>query len=170
MLYDPYLQNGLSDKHGKNGGLSQDLMMFSLAYSSQTGGAPGLGSFNPVLGAMALGELARELSLSQLRDLIITPIRRLVARLGLTGGSDRLDKRLGLALPLSDQAYSEMMEEVRRYKWLEAERAGRDIWKERAKAEDPEAVAFREWFRQYYGAWYLHRMTHKSRRRFAAAR
>lgn len=61
---------------------------------------------------------------------------------------------LGVDLPLEDQCVVEMMNEVRRFQWIEAERAGRDIWRERSP-KDPEAGALREWFRLHFGAWYL---------------
>lgn len=64
--------------------------------------------------------------------------------------------RYGIDLPLTDETYRAMMDEVRRYKWLEAERAGRDIWRER-NPHDPDAMAFQEWFRNHFGAWYLSR-------------
>lgn len=70
-------------------------------------------------------------------------------------------ERFGIDLALTDDTYRAMMDEVRRYKWLEAERAGRDIWRER-NPHDPEAVAFQEWFRNHFGAWYLNRRNRRA--------
>ena len=72
----------------------------------------------------------------------------------------RLEKALGIDLPLDPAGASELLAEVHRFKWLEAERAGRDIWRERHPS-DPEAGAAREWFRLYFGAWYLARTNRK---------
>jgi len=66
------------------------------------------------------------------------------------------EDRLGLRVPVSDEEFGEMMAEVRKFKWLEAEKAGRDIWRER-HPEDPEAGALRIWFEKHFGAWYLAR-------------
>ncbi|MCC6548291.1 hypothetical protein IT570_14105 [Candidatus Sumerlaeota bacterium] len=77
---------------------------------------------------------------------------------------DRIEQALGVPVPVSDDGVVDMIEEVRRFKWLEAERAGRDIWRERHPS-DPEGGALREWFRLYFGAWYLARCS----RRFSRA-
>jgi len=69
---------------------------------------------------------------------------------------DQVQEVLGVNLPVEGDAILEMMDEVRRFKWLEAERAGRDIWRER-NPSDPEAGATREWFQRHFGAWYLAR-------------
>lgn len=77
---------------------------------------------------------------------------------------DRIQETLGIELPLEASQITELMNEVQRYKWLEAERAGRDIWRER-DPRDPEAGALREWFSRHFGAWYLY---HRNHRRIAA--
>lgn len=77
--------------------------------------------------------------------------------------NENLADRFGVIVPLGDQDSKELLEEVRKFKWLEAERAGRDIWRER-NPRDPEAAAFREWFARHYGAWHLARA-----KRFEAA-
>lgn len=69
---------------------------------------------------------------------------------------DRVEETLGVELPIEYEAVPEMLEEVRRFKWLEAERADRDIWAEQHPA-DPEAHALRTWFQKHFGAWYLAR-------------
>lgn len=69
---------------------------------------------------------------------------------------DRVEQTLGVELPIEYEAVPEMLEEVRRFKWLEAERAGRDIWAEQHPT-DPEAHALRTWFQKHFGAWYLGR-------------
>jgi len=66
------------------------------------------------------------------------------------------EDQLGISLPVSDREFAEMLAEVKKYKWLEAERAGRDIWKEK-NPSNPEVGALREWFRLHFGAWYLSR-------------
>ncbi len=65
-----------------------------------------------------------------------------------------VEKKLGKKLVIEDTAIEMMVEEVRRFKWLEAERAGRDIWVEH-NPQDPEAPAFQQWFARHFGAWYL---------------
>ena len=159
MLYDTYLPSNSQSGRGTNRGQFDEALAFGLASSAQTSAAPGLGSFNPVVAMMAIDELRREVSMADLNK-FMAPLRRLVGRLASTKPAHRLDEKLGINLPLSDNAFGEMMEEVRRYKWLEAERAGRDIWSERSR-QDPEAAAFLEWFRKYYGEWYFSRQTHR---------
>ncbi len=66
----------------------------------------------------------------------------------------RMRSHLGMELPLSAAECARMRDEVRRFQWIEAERAGRNIWAER-NASDPEAAALVEWFGRHFGAWYL---------------
>lgn len=92
-------------------------------------------------------------------------LRRIFAMLrgrncSAVGLRDRMEQALGVQLPIAEDGVIEMIEEVHRFKWLEAERAGRDIWRER-NPTDPEALALREWFRLYFGAWYLARQTRR---------
>ncbi|MDX2176093.1 MAG: hypothetical protein SF028_06445 [Candidatus Sumerlaeia bacterium] len=77
-----------------------------------------------------------------------------LAALGLRGRRRMAEDALGMELPLRDDELDAMMAEVERYKWLEAERAGRDIWRER-DAENPLRPALVEWFRRHFGSWYL---------------
>lgn len=67
----------------------------------------------------------------------------------------RLRNHLGVDLPLTPEECARMGAEVRRFQWIEAERAGRNIWVER-DASNPDAAATAEWFRRHFGAWYLH--------------
>ncbi len=67
---------------------------------------------------------------------------------------ERIEKILETELPISSSDAPQLYAEVQKYKWLEAERAGRDIWREKSP-KDPDAIAVKEWFRQYFGAWYL---------------
>ncbi len=69
---------------------------------------------------------------------------------------DHVEATLGVQLPIDWNEVPAMMEEVHRFKWLEAEAAGRDIWRERSP-ENPEAAAIREWFGRHFGAWYMAR-------------
>jgi len=49
-------------------------------------------------------------------------------------------------------ALPELFREVRRYQWLEAEKAGRNIWAERSP-EDPDGLALRDWMSRHYATW-----------------
>ncbi len=42
--------------------------------------------------------------------------------------------------------------EAKRHKWIEAEKAGRDIWAER-DPQDPDGCALRDWVSKYLDAW-----------------
>lgn len=46
----------------------------------------------------------------------------------------------------------ELFREVRRHQWLEAEKAGRNIWAERSP-EDPDGLALRDWMGRHYATW-----------------
>lgn len=89
-------------------------------------------------------------------------LRRAVSR--LSGRDSRalelqaeIERTLGVDLPLEAEQVQDMMAEVRKFQWIEAERAGRDIWRER-DPRNPEGLALREWFRLHFGSWYLARV------------
>lgn len=88
-------------------------------------------------------------------SILTAPVRALSRRPALADPV-AVSNHLGVDLPLEQRDVEAMMEEVRRFKWLEAERAGRDIWAER-HPENPDQGALREWFRLHFGAWYLAR-------------
>jgi hypothetical protein len=69
---------------------------------------------------------------------------------------EKVEDTLGVELPLSSDSIHAMLDEVKKFQWIEAERAGRNIWAEH-NASDPQAPALREWFRRHFGAWYLAR-------------
>ena len=54
----------------------------------------------------------------------------------------------------------EFVEEVRRFRWIEAEKAGCDIW---AAHPDPEAAAMSVWVRRHFTDWYRHRASSGTR-------
>ncbi|MEQ8822574.1 MAG: hypothetical protein RLY93_20245 [Sumerlaeia bacterium] len=54
-----------------------------------------------------------------------------------------------LPLPLVDS----LLDEVARYRWIEAQKAGFDVWAV-GYPEDPERGAMAEWLRKHYDGWY----------------
>jgi len=64
----------------------------------------------------------------------------------------RLSKKAGRELDIPFYRAQDIELEVQRYKWIEAEKAGRDIWQER-NPKDPEGVALRDWVRNYLENW-----------------
>ena len=112
------------------------------------------GNAQPFAAAIAFHELNKILNW----DAVRSSLGRLVGYTRQQSSAyDRAfyESQLGISLPVSDKEFAEMLKEVKKYKWLEAERAGRDIWKE--KHSNPEVGALREWFRLHFGAWYLNR-------------
>lgn len=67
----------------------------------------------------------------------------------------RVRATLGRPVPVGGELLEQMMLEVDRHQWLEAERAGRNIWAER-DPRNPRAAAMRDWFVKHFGAWYYH--------------
>ncbi|MCB2155791.1 hypothetical protein KQI84_12985 [bacterium] len=64
-----------------------------------------------------------------------------------------IQKRLGVQDMVPYSKVDCLFAEVERHRWLEAEKAGRDIWTERNPA-DPEGTALQDWFGRYFRAWY----------------
>lgn len=56
----------------------------------------------------------------------------------------------GDSIPVEQLA--ELFREVRRHQWLEAEKAGRNVWAERCP-EDPDGFALRDWMARHYASW-----------------
>jgi hypothetical protein len=111
------------------------------------------GNAQPFAATIAFSEIAKHVDLSG--------VRRFFRYMFLsdpdpTEVRSHFEDRLGLRVPVSDDEFADMMQEVKRFKWLEAEKAGRDIWRER-HPEDPELGALRTWFERHFGAWYLGR-------------
>lgn len=128
-----------------------NLQTISLTAMANTGLGTAGGGVNPI----AVDCFFRELSTLFGRGRIANLMLRLRGRDPRTEQMRReLESRLGVSLPLDGRLLKALREEVSRYKWLEAERAGHDIWRSR-DPRDPDGTALREWFRQYYGEWYL---------------
>jgi hypothetical protein len=70
----------------------------------------------------------------------------------------RLCRIAGRRLDIPYHRAHDLLAEARRHSWLEAEKAGRDIWSERSP-KDPEAEAFRDWFARHYRSWRDHHST-----------
>jgi hypothetical protein len=60
--------------------------------------------------------------------------------------------RLGVALDIPCTEVDDLLAEVQRHRWIEAEKAGRDIWSAR-NPRDPETSALRDWFSKHYQNW-----------------
>jgi hypothetical protein len=106
--------------------------------------------------AFAMSYLAPRIADGELATRLMTDVRqRCRTTINNYKLQRRIERELGVRLPISGAQVPCMMNEVRRFQWLEAERAGRDIWAERDK-KNPERVALSEWFRKHFGAWYLH--------------
>lgn len=160
MLYDPYNDVDQLNKSRVSTNPLENLLLYGVANSSNVGI---YGNCNPLIALHVLEETTGELTWARFTRSARNLFSRLAApfrRHSIRKASDRIDARLGLDLELSDDAYAEMMEEVRRFQWIEAERAGRNIWAETA-CNDPEVAAFKEWFRRHFGAWYLSRRNMK---------
>jgi hypothetical protein len=63
-----------------------------------------------------------------------------------------LRSKLGAELNISYHEVDDLLEEVARHRWIEAEKAGADIWLQRNPA-DPMAPALRDWFTKHYNTW-----------------
>ncbi|MDX1971067.1 MAG: hypothetical protein SFY68_00910 [Candidatus Sumerlaeia bacterium] len=64
----------------------------------------------------------------------------------------RLTQLLGKELDIPFYRSEDILAEAQRHKWLEAEKAGRDIWCER-DPYDPEGCALRDWVSRYLDSW-----------------
>jgi hypothetical protein len=81
-----------------------------------------------------------------------------------TGNRNQLDRRWMNARPnraevfrLTGEYFSEeearvMLQEVDKHAWIQAEKAGRDIWAE-ADPEYPRRAAMKDWFLQHFERW-----------------
>lgn len=63
-----------------------------------------------------------------------------------------LRSKLGEELHIPYHEVDDLLEEVARHRWIEAEKAGADIWVQR-NPNDPMAPALRDWFTKHYNAW-----------------
>jgi hypothetical protein len=146
MLYDPMahfaLHKHLEPQHRNSTGAYPGPTVHELAL---------WGNAQPFAATIALDELSRLLPKGGLRqffrNLFLSDPDPIEVR-------SHYEDRLGFRLPVADEAFAQMMDEVRRFQWLEAEKAGKDIWRQRYP-EDPEGGALREWFARHFGAWYL---------------
>ncbi len=60
--------------------------------------------------------------------------------------------KLGVSLDIPCTEVDDLLTEVQRHRWIEAEKAGRDIWASR-NPRDPESSALRDWFAKHYQSW-----------------
>jgi len=60
--------------------------------------------------------------------------------------------KLGVSLDIQCTEVDEMLAEVQRHRWIEAEKAGRDIWASR-NPHDPDTSALRDWFTKHFEKW-----------------
>lgn len=112
-----------------------------------------MGAYSPMLALSVIaGGQTGEPSLPSLRSLVSGFMQWIAARRQRA----RLEQQLGHDVPVASEEVPVLLAEIERHKWLEAERAGRDIWAER-NPRDPLAPAARHWFRNHFGAWYAHR-------------
>lgn len=74
----------------------------------------------------------------------------------------RVERRLGATPKIRVTQVDDLLQEVSRHRWLEAEKAGRDIWQEQ-DPRDPEGVALRDWFYKHYASWYQARQRRRAR-------
>ena len=63
-----------------------------------------------------------------------------------------LRNKLGAELNISIHEVDDLLEEVARHRWIEAEKAGTDIWV-KCNPTDPNAPALRDWFTKHYNNW-----------------
>ncbi len=117
-----------------------------LRYATLGGATPGM--------ADAMGTLAL---FSYLSGLKLSPFKSLERALAHLGRSVRTALRgkseAGEAAEMIPVEHlEEIFREVRRHQWLEAEKAGKNIWAEH-NPHDPDAVAFRDWVAKHYGSW-----------------
>ncbi len=118
-----------------------------LRYATLGGATPGMAD---AMGMLALFTYLSERDFSPLKS-----AERGLARLGRTAarlGSGRQTADSAPADMVPVEQLEELFREVRRHQWLEAEKAGKDIWAER-NPHDPDAVAFRDWAAKHYSAW-----------------
>lgn len=63
-----------------------------------------------------------------------------------------LTKTVGKEIEIPFYRSKDILWEAKRHKWIEAEKAGRDIWTER-DPQDPDGCALRDWVSKYLDAW-----------------
>lgn len=64
----------------------------------------------------------------------------------------KLNETVGKEIEIPFYRSNDILIEAKRHQWLEAEKAGRDIWRER-DPYDPEGCALRDWVSKYLDAW-----------------
>ncbi|MBX3729096.1 MAG: hypothetical protein KF858_07905 [Candidatus Sumerlaeia bacterium] len=69
----------------------------------------------------------------------------------------RLCRLVGRRLDIPYHKAPDLLEHARTHGWIEAEKAGRDIWAERSP-RNPEAALVRDWFVRHYDAWRRHHL------------
>ncbi|CAN5165639.1 hypothetical protein BH09SUM1_BH09SUM1_25550 [soil metagenome] len=145
MMYDPLAHYALdvADNKLRYEELEQRQLMAIHQFAAW-------GNAQPFASAIAFEELAKMSAWQSTKSFF----RKLVGKERDADVRSYYETELGVTLPVPDAALGEMMAEVKKYKWIEAERLGRDIWAERNPA-DPEVIALREWFGLHFGAWYL---------------
>jgi hypothetical protein len=147
MLFDPMAFHAYPHKLDKQHRDSSDYEGLTIYQMALWGNA------QPFAAAIAFEEIGKTISFDGIRKFF----RHLfLSDPDPTEVRSHYEDRLGIRVPLSDEEFDAMMTEVKRFKWLEAEKAGRDIWRERCP-DDPEGGALREWFNKHFGAWYLSR-------------
>lgn len=72
-----------------------------------------------------------------------------------------LMKLIGKDLEIPFYRVNDIVAEARHYKWIEAEKAGRDIWVEKCPS-DPEGCAVREWVARHFDAWKQSHLSQKT--------
>lgn len=111
------------------------------------------GNAQPFAAAIGINEIAKVIRPGRVKSYFSRLFERRNAHSALRS---YYEEQLGFHIPVSDEALEEMLKEVKKFQWIEAERAGRDIWAERCP-KNPEAGAAKEWFRNHFGAWYSYR-------------
>lgn len=65
---------------------------------------------------------------------------------------DRVESALGQRPEVCHTRITDMLREIERHQWIEAEKANRDIWVE-ADPKDPFGAAVRDWYVKHYADW-----------------
>lgn len=147
MLFDPTYTTRADEMYAERAYRNASMYALHSAGMSHSGG------YHPIGALVFFDELERLVKKTGLKRLILRLLGKNPEAIALR---ERMEEVLGVNLPMEPELIIAMMDEVRRYKWLEAERVGRDIWRER-NPRDPESSALREWFQRHFGAWYLAR-------------
>lgn len=86
------------------------------------------------------------------REALMHPLRAAIARRVNRPLIERIEAAIGDDIDVCPTRVGHMMVEIEKHRWIEAEKAKRDLWSEMSP-QDPHAAAVRDWYRKHYKGW-----------------